>query len=82
MSIKKKTTKYGDEEFSIFLRKSFASSMGYNSKELDKPIIGIINTYSGFNNCHRLVPDLIRAVTDGISEKGGIGIEFPTISLG
>ena len=44
--IKGGLTNYGDPEFSSYLRKSFAKSMGYTDKTLDKPIVGIINTAS------------------------------------
>ncbi len=46
-------TNYGDEDFSIYLRRSFALSMGYSKEMLARPIVGIIDTASGLNNCHR-----------------------------
>lgn len=75
-------TNYGDRDFSLYLRRSFASSMGYSREVLKKPIVGIANTYSGFNNCHRNLPELVEAVKRGILMSGGLPIEFPTISLG
>jgi len=80
--LKRGLTHYGDKGFSLFLRKSFAKSMGYTEQDLDRPVIGIANTASGFNNCHRSVPDLIDAVKRGVMYGGGLPIEFPTISLG
>ena len=74
-------TAYGDEEFSLFLRKAFIKAMGYSDDALERPIIGITNTYSGFNACHRTVPDLIEAVKRGIMFAGGLPVEFPTITL-
>jgi dihydroxy-acid dehydratase len=75
-------TNYGDKDFSIYLRKSFAASMGYSKEVLNKPIVGIANSYSGFNNCHRHFPELLEAVKRGVIMGGGLPIEFPTISLG
>ncbi len=75
-------THYGDRGFSLFLRKSFAMSMGYSEADFDRPIIGIANTSSGFNNCHRSVPDLVEAVKRGVMYAGGLPVDFPTISLG
>ena len=46
-------TNYGDRDFSLYLRRSFASSMGYSRQMLDRPIVGIASSASGFNNCHR-----------------------------
>ncbi len=75
-------THYGDSGFAWFLRKSFASSMGYTEGALDRPIIGITDTTSGFNNCHRTVPELIEAASRGVLMAGGLPVPFPTISLG
>jgi len=75
-------TNYGDRDFSIYLRRSFASSMGYSQDVLKKPIVGIANSFSGFNNCHRHFPELLDAVKRGVLLGGGLPIEFPTISLG
>jgi dihydroxy-acid dehydratase len=75
-------TNYGDREFSRYLRRSFASSMGYSREMLDKPIVGIAQSGSGFNNCHRNFPELIEAVKRGVLAAGALPVEFPTISLG
>jgi dihydroxy-acid dehydratase len=75
-------TNYGDRDFALYLRRSFAKSMGYSQAMLAKPVIGIANTASGFNNCHRLVPELVEAVKRGVLAAGALPLEFPTISLG
>ena len=75
-------TNYGDRDFSAYLRRSFASSMGYSREMLDRPIVGIANSASGFNNCHRHFPEMIDAVKRGVLAGGGLPVEFPTISLG
>ena len=72
---------YGDEEFSLFLRKAFIKAMGYTDDALERPIVGITNTYSGFNACHRTVPELIEAVKRGVMLAGGLPVEFPVITL-
>jgi dihydroxy-acid dehydratase len=75
-------TNYGDPDFARYLRRSFAKSMGYSSEMLDRPIVGIATSASGFNNCHRLMPELSEAVKRGVLAAGGLPLEFPTISLG
>ena len=75
-------THMGDPDFALYMRRSFASSMGYGKAMLEKPVIGIVDTSSGFNNCHRGVPALIEAVKRGVLVAGGLPITFPTISLG
>ena len=73
---------YGDKEFSNFIRRSFAKSMGYSNKSLDKPIVGICYTESGYNNCHRNFPEMLDAVKRGVHASGALPIVFPVISLG
>ncbi len=75
-------TNYGDPEFAAYLRRSFARSMGYSKDMLDRPIVGIAQSASGFNNCHRYVPELVEAVKRGVLRSGGLPVDFPTISLG
>src|ERR1700677_2572014 len=75
-------TDYGDRDFSRYLRRSFAQSMGYSQAFLDKPVIGIAYTGSDFNNCHRHFPELLAAVKRGVLAAGALPLEFPTISLG
>ena len=75
-------TNYGDMDFSLYLRRANAASMGYGKEILSKPVIGIGDTSSGFNNCHRHVPELVEAVKRGVLAAGGLPMVFPTISLG
>ncbi|MBV9348077.1 MAG: dihydroxy-acid dehydratase [Pseudolabrys sp.] len=75
-------TNYGDKDFSLYLRRSFAQSMGYSREMLAKPVVGIAYTRSGFNNCHRHFPELLEAVKRGVLSAGALPVEFPTISLG
>ena len=80
--LRRNLTNYGDRDFALYLRRSFARSMGYSVDMLDRPIVGIAQTASGFNNCHRYVPELVEAVKRGVLKAGGLPLEFPTISLG
>jgi len=80
--IRRNLTNYGDPEFAAYLRRSFARSMGYSKDMLSRPIVGIAQSASGFNNCHRYVPELVEAVKRGVLGSGGLPVDFPTISLG
>ena len=80
--IDKSLTNYGDKEFSSYLRRSFARSMGYTTESLNKPIVGIVNTSSGLNSCHRHFPEMIEALKRGIQSQNCLGVDFPVISLG
>ena len=74
-------TRYGDSQFSQYLRNAFLLSMGLNRSASDRPVVGITNTFSDYNACHRAVPDLIQAVKRGVLMAGGMPMEFPVISL-
>lgn len=79
--MKRGLTRYGDEAFALFLRKAFIKAMGYTEDSLSRPIIGIADTYSGYNACHANVPDIIDAVKRGVMLAGGLPVSFPVISL-
>src|SRR5919112_3077396 len=72
---------YGDRDFALYLRRSFAKSMGYSQAILDRPVVGIADTGSDFNNCHRTAPELVAAVKRGVLAAGGLPMAFPTVSL-
>lgn len=74
-------TNYGDAGFSLFLRKAFIKGAGYTDHALDRPVVGIINTTSGFNPCHGNVPQLVEAVSRGVMLSGALPMAFPTISI-
>ena len=79
--LRRNTANYGDRDFALYLRRSFAKSMGYSQALLDRPVVGIVDTGSGYNNCHRTVPELIEAVKRGVLAAGGLPLSFPTVSL-
>lgn len=75
-------TNYGDADFSLYLRRTFAKQMGYSAEMLTRPIVGIAQSASGFNPCHRNFPELVDAIKRGVLAAGGLPLDFPTISLG
>jgi len=81
VGMKRNLAGYGDAGFSVFLRKAFIKALGYTDEALSRPIIGIVNTDSGYNACHANAPDLIEAASRGVMLAGGIPIPFPVISL-
>ena len=75
-------TNYADAGFSRYLRRAFLASAGYDEGDLERPVIGVIDTSSDYNTCHRDMPQLVEAVKRGVLEAGGLPMVFPTISLG
>jgi dihydroxy-acid dehydratase len=74
-------TSYGDIGFSAFHRAAFIKGAGYTDDALSRPIVGVVNTGSGYNPCHGNATELVAAVRRGVMLAGGLPIEFPTISI-
>ncbi len=79
--MQKNLTSYADPEFSRFLRRTFLASAGYDGEDLERPIVGIADTSSDYNPCHRDMPALAEAVKRGVLEGGALPLVFPTCSL-
>ncbi|HEX2186885.1 MAG TPA: dihydroxy-acid dehydratase, partial [Chloroflexota bacterium] len=65
-----------------FTARAFTKAMGFTQDELSRPVIGIAQTWSEFNNCNAHFRQLAEAVKRGVWQEGGLPLEFPTISLG
>ncbi len=74
-------TSYGDEAFSLFLRKAFIKASGYSDDALDRPIVGIVDTASDYNPCHGNAAALVEAAKRGVMLSGALPMVFPTISI-
>ncbi len=79
--IDRNLTSYGDVEFSKYIRRAFLASAGLDAVDLARPIVGIVDTSSDYNTCHRQMPEMVAAVKRGVLEAGGLPLAFPTISL-
>jgi dihydroxy-acid dehydratase len=70
----------GDDEVAMAHRVALASAgVPVTSGQ---PVIGIANSASQLNPCNLPLRDLVGPVRAGIEAAGGVGVEFPTISLG
>lgn len=57
--------------------------LGYDPDSIaGKPIIGICNPTSDYNPCEIGFRELVPLIKRGVTEAGGIPLEFPTMSLG
>ena len=56
-------------------------SMGLLDEDLEKPIIGIVNSQNEAMPGHRHLDTIARAVKEGVIAAGGTPIEFPTIGI-
>ena len=52
------------------------NSCGYRTKDLEKPVIGIVNSYTDVNPGHRPFKELANYVKEGVWAAGGTPAEF------
>jgi dihydroxy-acid dehydratase len=74
---------WGQPNYESFARRAWMRSEGFSSDFFqNKPVIGICNSWSEFNNCNAHLRTVAEAVKRGVLAAGGFPLEFPTISLG
>ncbi|MCY4411019.1 MAG: dihydroxy-acid dehydratase [Caldilineaceae bacterium] len=73
---------FNEPDTAGLMHRAFTRSLGFDRTDMNRPMIGILNTYSEMNNCHAHFPELVEAVKRGVWQAGGFPLEFPTISLG
>src|SRR5579859_7882436 len=64
------------------LLRAATKSMGFTHADLQRPVIGIAQTWSELNHCNSHLREVAEAVKRGVWQAGGLPLEFPTISLG
>lgn len=55
--------------------------VGLLDDEIERPFIGVVNTFNEMHPGHRQLNEVARFVKDGIIREGGIPFEFNTISI-
>lgn len=63
------------------IRNALLKSMGYTDADIEKPIIGIINTWAETNPGHVHFRQLAEAVKRGVWASGGFPLEVNTMSI-
>jgi len=57
--------------------------MGIDDQDFrDKPIVGVLNTWSEMNTCHSHFRERVLDVKRGVLQAGGFPVEIPVMSLG
>ncbi len=66
-----------------FAHRQRALQMGYRKKDfMNKPVIGLINTWSDLSTCHGHLRERANDVRKGIYMAGGVPVELPVMGLG
>ena len=61
--------------------RSLLKGLGFVAEEMDRPIIGIANSFNEIIPGHVHLQTLVQAVKDGIRNAGGVPMEFNTIGI-
>ena len=73
---------FAPDDFRSFGHRSRMNQIGYAAEEFKgKPIVGIINTWSDFAQCHAHFKTRVEDVKRGVLQAGGFPVELPAISL-
>lgn len=73
---------FAPDDFRSFGHRSRMNQMGYDVAEFaGRPVIGIINTWSDFAQCHAHFKQRVEDVKRGVLQGGGFPVELPAISL-
>lgn len=62
-------------------RRGLVCGMGYTSEELDRPIIGVVNSWNEYNPGHVHLDKLAERVKQGIRDAGGLPFEVETTGI-
>jgi dihydroxy-acid dehydratase len=73
---------YGGDGLRSFSHRARSRQLGLNPEEhLGKPLIAILNTWSGINPCHMHLRERAEQVSRGVWQAGGYPVEFPVSTL-
>src|SRR5689334_9027169 len=74
---------WSGQAYENYARRAWLRAEGFPADVFqNKPVIGICNSWSELNNCNAHLRTVAEAVKRGVWAKGGVPLEFPTISLG
>lgn len=74
---------FAPDDLRSFGHRSRLKGMGFDDTDYrDRPVIGLLNTWSDLNTCHSHFPQRVEEVKRGILQAGGFPVEVPVMSLG
>ena len=74
---------FGPDDLRSFGHRSRFKGMGLDDQDFaNKPIVGVLNTWSEMNTCHSHFRERVQEVKRGVLQAGGFPVEIPVMSLG
>jgi dihydroxy-acid dehydratase len=62
-------------------KRALLKAMGYTDAQIEKPLVGIVNSFNEVVPGHFHLQNIARAVKDGVLSSGGTPMEFNTIGV-
>lgn len=73
---------FAPDDLRSFGHRSRMMQLGYAEEEYrDRPVIGVLSTWSELNTCHSHFPERVQDVKRGVAQAGGFAVEMPTLSV-
>jgi dihydroxy-acid dehydratase len=73
---------FAPDDLRSFGHRSRLMQLGYGEEDfLNRPIIGVLSTWSELNSCHAHFPERVKDVKRGVSQAGGFPVEMPVLSV-
>jgi dihydroxy-acid dehydratase len=73
---------FAPDDLRSFGHRSRMMQLGYSEEEFrDKPVIGVLDTWSELNTCHAHFKERVQDVKRGIFQNGGFAVQMPSLSL-
>ena len=73
---------FSEPDTAGLMHRAFTRSLGFDRADMDRPLIGVLNTYSEMNNCHAHFPELVEAVKRGVWQAGAFRLSSPRSAWG
>ncbi|RNC29676.1 MAG: Dihydroxy-acid dehydratase [Candidatus Dichloromethanomonas elyunquensis] len=61
--------------------RSLFKALGLTDREIEKPLVGVVNSFNELVPGHMHLRQIAEAVKSGVKENGGTPLEFPTIGV-
>jgi dihydroxy-acid dehydratase len=73
---------FAPDDLRSFGHRSRMMQLGYSEDDFrDKPVIGVLNTWSELNTCHSHFRERVQDVKRGVAQAGGFAVEMPSLSV-
>jgi dihydroxy-acid dehydratase len=73
---------FAPDDLRSFGHRSRLMQLGLAEEDFrDRPVIGVLSTWSELNTCHAHFPERVKDVKRGVLQAGGLAVEMPALSV-